>query len=215
MNDSALRQNIIDELEFVPYVDANDIGVAVEDGVVTLSGHVPNYSQRQAVEQAVSHIKGVRAIAQEIEVRSPSDSGTSDDEIARHVIDTLKWSTLVPEDRVQVKVQCGWVTLTGSLEWNYQKTGAGDAVRDIRGVTGVTNLIELAPKPTSIDVRKHIEDALKRNAEIDADGIQVNVVGNRVTLTGSVRALRERTVVEEAAWATPGVHSVDDRLTIG
>ena len=214
MNDSALRQDILDELEFEPSIDANDIGVAVEDGVVTLTGHVSSYGQKEAVERAVSRIKGVRAIAQEIEVRLPLSTGDADDEIARRVIDTLKWSTLVPDNRVQVLVQDGWVTLTGTLEWNYQKTGAGDAVRHIDGVRGVTNVITLAPKPTPIDVNKRIEEALRRRAEVEADQIQVDVSGNKVTLTGTVRTLNERSAAEEAAWATPGVHSVEDRLIV-
>lgn len=215
MNDSALRQDILDELEFEPSIDANDIGVAVEDGVVILSGHVPNFSQRQAVERVVARVKGVRGIAQEIEVRYPGGPGTSDDEIAKRVLDTLKWSTLVPDGKVQVKVQDGHVTLSGKLEWNYQKTGAADALRDLKGVTGITNLIELSPRPSSIDVKKRIEDALRRNAEVEGKHIQVDVAGNKVILRGNVKAWSERSVVEQAAWATPGVHTVDDRLTIG
>lgn len=214
MKDSALRQDILDELEFAPYIDANDIGVAVEDGIVTLTGHVPNYSQKEAVERAVARIKGVRAIAQEIEVRFPVDESNADDEIARRVVDTLKWSTLVPDERVQVKVEDGWVTLSGDLEWNYQKVGAADAIRHIAGVRGVTNAIVLAPRPALGDVKRRIEDALRRHAEVEADNIQVEVSGNKVTLTGTVRALAERSAVEEAAWATPGVHAIDDRITI-
>ncbi len=215
MNDSALRQDILDELEFEPSIDANDIGVAVEDGVVTLSGHVPNFSQRQVVERVVARVKGVRGIAQEIEVRFLGGPGTSDDEIAKRVLDTLKWSTLVPDGKVQVKVQDGHVTLSGKLEWNYQKTGAADAVRDLKGVTGITNLIELSPRPSSIDVKKRIEEALRRSAEVEGKHIQVDVAGNKVILRGNVKAWNERSVVEQAAWATPGVHTVDDRLTIG
>lgn len=215
MNDNTLRQDILDELEFEPSIDANDIGVAVEDGVVTLSGHVPNFSQRQAVERVVARVKGVRGIAQEIEVRYPGGPATSDDEIAKRALDTLKWSTLVPDGKVQVKVEDGHVTLSGKLEWNYQKAGAADAVHALKGVTGVTNLIELSPRPSSIDVKKRIEDALRRSAEVEGKRIQVDVAGNKVILRGSVKAWSERSVVEQAAWATPGVHTVDDRLTVG
>jgi osmotically-inducible protein OsmY len=214
MKDSALRQDIIDELEFEPYIDANDIGVAVEDGIVTLTGHVPTYSQRLAVERAVSRLKGVRGIAEEIEVRPTGPDGTHDDEVAKRVANTLKWSTLVPDGRVQVRVQDGWVTLTGSLEWNYQKNGAADAVRHLRGVRGVNNFITLAPKPASEDVKKRIEDALRRQADLEADKIQVEVSENKVTLRGAVRALSERSAVEEAAWSAPGVHQVEDHLTV-
>ncbi len=214
MKDSALRQDILDELEFEPYVDANDIGVTVEDGIVTLTGHVPNYSQRAAVESAVSRIKGVRGIAQEIEVRYPGQPGTADDEVARRAVNTLKWSTLVPDGKVQVSVHNGWITLSGQLEWNYQKTGAAEAIRNLHGVVGITNNIELAPRPTSVDVKKHIEGALKRYAEVEANNIQIQVAGTKVTLLGKVHNLAERAAVKDAVWATPGVHAIDDRLTV-
>lgn len=215
MNDSTLRQDILDELEFEPSIDANDIGVAVEDGIVTLSGHVPNYSQKQAVERAVARVKGVRGIAEEIEVRYPGGAGMADDEIARRVVNTLKWSTLFPEDRVQVTVQDGWVTLTGRLDWNYQKVGAADAIRDLKGVVGISNMIELAPRVSPDDVKRRIEDALKRNAAVEAGGIRVDVTGNTVTLKGTVKAWSERRIAEQAAWATPGVTTVHDHLTVG
>lgn len=215
MNDSTLRQDILDELDFEPSIDANDIGVAVEDGIVTLSGHVPSYSQKLIVERVVSRVKGVKGIAEEIEVRYRPGEGTADDEIARRAVNLLKWSTMVPENKVQVKVEGGWITLTGKLDWNYQKIGAADAVRDIHGVLGITNLIELQPRVSSIDVKKHIEDALKRNAEIETKSIRVNVAGNKVTLEGKVKAWSERKTAEQAAWATPGVTAVVDRLTIG
>jgi len=214
MRDGTLRQDILDELEFEPSIDANDIGVAVEDGIVTLSGHVSNYTEKTAVQRAVERIKGVKGIADEIEVRYPGYASTSDDEIAKRAVDLLKWSTFVPADRVHVRVQKGWVTLTGSLDWNYQKVGAADALRGLHGVTGITNLIELVPRVSSLDVKKHIENALRRNAEIEAEGITVKVAGNTVTLEGNVKAWHERRVAEQAAWATPGVTTVDDQLTI-
>jgi osmotically-inducible protein OsmY len=215
MKDGTLRQDILDELEFEPSIDANDIGVAVEDGIVTLSGHVPNYSQKQAVERAVARVKGVRGIAEEIQVRYPGGPKTSDDEIAKRAVDTLKWSTVVPDDRVQVKVQDGWVTLTGKLDWNYQKTGAADAVLGLKGVTGISNQIELVPRVSAGDVKKRIEDALKRSAHVEANAIRVDVAGNKVTLNGHVKAWSERKLVEQAAWATPGVTMVSDQLAVG
>ena len=215
MSDSALRQDILDELEFEPSIDANDIGITVEDGIVTLTGHVPNYSQRLAVERAVARMKGVKGIAQEIEVRYPGRPGTSDDEIAQRVVSTLKWSTVVPDERVKVKVQNGWVTLRGRLDWNFQKTGAEGAICDLKGVTGVSNLIELRPRVSSSDVRKHIVAALHRNATLEAETIKVDVVGNKVTLQGKVKTWNDRRVAEEAAWATSGVTAVDDQLAVG
>jgi osmotically-inducible protein OsmY len=215
MSDSSLRQNILDELEFEPSIDANDIGVAVEDGIVTLSGHVQNYSQKQAAERIVARVKGVRGIAEELEVRYPGGSGVADDEIARRVLDTLKWSTRVPDGKVQVTVQKGWVTLTGSLDWNYQKVGAANAIEDLKGVTGVTNKITIKPQVTSIDVRKRIEEALKRSAEVEAGDIKIDVAADKVTLKGRVKTWSERWLVEDTAWATPGVTHVSDELIVG
>lgn len=215
MNDSTLKQDILDELEFQPEIDANDIGVTVENGVVTLTGHVPNYSQKLAVERAVGRLKGVKGIAQEIEVRYAGTHGTSDDEIAQRAVNTIKWNTMVPDDKVQVKVQDGWVTLTGALDWNYEKIGAEHAVRDLKGVRGVVNLIELRQRVLPKDVKKHIVSALHRNAAMEAEAIRVDVAGNKVTLAGKVKTWADREIAEEAAWATSGVTAVEDRLTVG
>jgi osmotically-inducible protein OsmY len=136
MSDSSLRQDIIDELDFEPSIDAADIGVAVEDGVATLTGHVPTYAQKITVEDVVRRVKGVKGIAQEIEVRPFGTNRTADDEIAKRALSTINWNTAIPDDAVQVKVQEGWVTLTGKVEWQYQKTAAADAVRDLAGVVG-------------------------------------------------------------------------------
>lgn len=213
-SDSALRQDILDELDFEPAIDPNDIGVTVEDGIVALSGHVPSYGQKMAVERAVSRIKGVRGLAEEIEVRIPGSVGVSDDEIAKHAVDTLKWSTLVPPDRVQVKVQNGWVTLSGTLDWHYQKSGAAEVLRHLRGVTGISNRIDLRSRVSSVDVKTRIESALDRNARLEASGIRVGVSGSKVILEGNVKSWSERRLAERAAWATPGVTVVDDRLTV-
>lgn len=214
MNDRTLRQDIIDELDFEPSIDSSNIGVAVEDGIATLSGHVASYAQKTTVESVISRVKGVKGIAEEIEVRYPGEVGTSDDEIAKRAVSLIKWSSVVPADKVQVKVQKGWVTLTGTLEWSYQKVGAADVLRHLEGVTGIANMIELKPRVSKVDVKKHIEDALKRSAQVEANGIRVNVAGGKVTLEGNVKAWHERGVAEQAAWATSGVSVVDDRLTI-
>lgn len=214
MHDDFLKQAVIDAIAFEPSIDENHIGVAVEDGIVSLSGHVPNYTQKWAIEQAVGGVKGVKGIAEEIEVHFPGNSGTADDEIAKRVVDSLKWSTMVPDEKVQVKVQNGWVTLSGKLDWHYQKSGAEATVRTLKGVTGITNNIALNPRISAFDVKKHIEDALKRSAEIEARQIRVDVAGNTVTLHGSVKAWNERRAVEQAAWATPGVIHVVDQLTV-
>ncbi len=211
MNDTSLKQHILDELEFQPEIDANDIGVTVENGIVTLTGHVPNYSRKLAVERAVGRLERVKGIAQEIEVRYAGAHGTSDDEIAQRAVNTIKWNTMVPDDKVQVKVQ----DLTGTLDWNYEKAGAERAVRDLNGVRGVGNLIELRQRVLPKDVKKHIVSALHRNAAMEAEAIHVDEAGNKVTLAGKVRTWTDREIAEQAAWATSGVTVVEDKLTVG
>jgi osmotically-inducible protein OsmY len=193
MNDTNLRQDIIDELDFEPSIDSADIGVAVQNGIVTLTGHVPTYAQKVTVEDVVRRVKGVKGIAEEIEVRPFGTNRTADDEIAKRAVNTINWNTSVPDGAVQVKVQRGWVTLTGKVEWQYQKTAAADAVRDLAGVVGVSNQVEIKPHASVYDVKKRIQDALKRNAEIEAQAIKVNVLdGGKVTLEGRVNAWSER-----------------------
>ena len=211
MSELQLRQGVVDELEFEPSVDAAHIGVAVEKGVVTLTGHVASYAEKQAAIVAVRRVKGVRAIAEEIEVRYPSDKKTSDDEIAKRVIDILSWDTMVPSGSIQVMVRDGWVTLTGSVDWNYQKKQAEEDVRKLSGVSGVINTVEIEPSVQPDDVKQKIEKALKRHAEIEANAIRVTVhERNKVTLEGKVDSWAERHAVENAAWSAPGVKSVED-----
>lgn len=215
MSSATLRQDIIDELDFEPSIDAADIGVSVEDGVVTLTGHVPTYSQKIAVEDVVRRVKGVRAIAQEIEVRPYGTNITADDEIAKRAVNSINWHTAIPAGAVQVKVQKGWVTLTGKVDWQYQKNAAEDAVSKLTGVIGVSNQVALKPRPSSFDVKKRIEDALKRNAELEAKAISVDVLeGGKVRLEGKVHAWSERSAAERAAWSAAGVTTVDDRITV-
>jgi osmotically-inducible protein OsmY len=215
MDDKQLRQNIIDELEFEPSVDAQDIGVAVSEGIVTLSGHVSSYAEKVAVQHAVQRVKGVRAIAQEIEVRYPGEKKTADDEIAKRALNILKWDAVIPGAAVRVTVQKGWVLLTGEVDWQFQKKAAEDAIRKLSGVTGVSNSITIKPRVSASDIKKKIEDALARNAHVEARAIRVNVSdGNKVRLEGAVDSWDDRDVVENAAWSVPGVQSVDDRLAI-
>lgn len=215
MSDLTLRQTVLDELEFEPSVDAAHIGVAVKDGVVTLSGHVGSYAEKLAAEQATRHVKGVQAIAQEIEVRYPEDQKTADDEIAARALNILRWSAVVPAGSVLVKVQDGWVTLSGQVSWQYQRNAAESQIRRLSGVKGVVNSVTIKSRVQPIDVKRKIEDALKRNAEIQAQSIRVSVEdGGRVELEGNVHDWREREVAENAAWSVPGVVRVDDRLHI-
>ena len=214
MNDSTLRQDIIDELDFEPSIDAASIGVAVEDGVVTLTGHVSTYAQKATAEDAVRRVKGVKGIAEEIEVRPFGTNKTADDEIVKRALQTITWNTVIPDGAIQVKVQDGWVTLTGKVDWQYQKTAATQTIGGLAGVLGVYNKIEVKPHASVSDVKKRIEDALKRNAEVEAKAIRVNVVNGKVTLEGRVNNWAERSATERAAWSAPGVRSVDDRITI-
>lgn len=213
MGDLQLRQDVVDQLEYEPSIDAAHIGVAVEKGVVTLTGHVASYAEKQAAITAVRRVKGVRAIAEEIEVRYPSDKKTSDDEIAKRAIDILSWDTMVPSGSIQVMVRDGWVTLTGSVDWHYQKKQAEDDIRRLSGVRGLTNTVKIEPSVQAEDVKRKIEEALKRHAEIEANAIRVSVPErNKVVLEGKVGSWDERHAVESAAWSAPGVLSVEDRM---
>jgi osmotically-inducible protein OsmY len=216
MDDRTLRQDIIDELDFDPSVhSSNSIGVAVENGVVTLTGHVASYAEKIAAEHAARRVAGVRALAEEIEVRYPSEKKTADDQIAERALKVIAWDARVPEDAVSVRVEKGWVTLEGSAPWYYQKNACEDAVRKLTGVAGVSNLIKVKPRVEAADIKDKIMAALKRNAEVEADTIRITVKDGTVTIEGKVKAWYERDLVEQAAWSAPGVASVIDRIRIG
>lgn len=214
MTDRLLRQEIIDELDFEPSVDAANIGVAAKGGVVTLSGHVSSYTQKLAAVRATRRVRGVHAIADELEVRYAFDKKTADDEIAKRALDILRWSDGAPAEAVSVTVRDGWVTLTGQADWQFQKAAAESAVRRLSGVSGVINNIAVKPRVQPMDVKQKIQDALKRSAEIEASGIRVSVADGKVTLEGKVHDLNEKYAVENAAWAAAGVRTVEDRLIV-
>lgn len=214
MNDLTLRQDIQDELEFEPSIDAADIGVAVEDGIVTLTGHVTTYAEMKTVEEAVRRIKGVRGIARDIEVRTQGGHRSADDQIARRALDMIAWNTAIPADAVQIEVQNGWITLLGNVAWQYQKVAAEDAIKGLMGVYGIANQINVTGQATASDVQKLIESALKRSAEVEAKAISVKVQNGKVRLAGPVKAWSERNAAVRAAWSAPGVTAVEDRLTL-
>ena len=201
-------------MEFEPAVNASDIGVAAKDGIITLTGFVSSYAEKMAAERAVRRVKGVHAIAQEIEIRYPTDKKINDDEIARRCINIITWDTTIPDNKVTVKVERGWVTLSGEVPWHFQRIAAESAVRKISGVTGITNLIAIKAHVQASDIKKKIEDALKRSAEVEANAIRVVVTDSSVRLEGKVHDWREREIVEKAAWSVPGVMTVDDRMTV-
>lgn len=215
MDDKTLRKWVIDELDWDPSIDASGVGVAVADGVVMLTGHVKAYAARIAVEQAVRRVKGVKAIAEDIEVRPATAKKTADDEIAKRALDIMAWDSSVPHESIQVKVQQGHVTLTGAVEWQYQRMAAERTIRKLGGVVGIANLITLKPKPAAHDIKRRIEDALRRTADSEAASVRVSVADGAVTLEGKVRAYYERELIERAAWAAPGVRVVEDRIVIG
>lgn len=213
-NDSTLRADIEAELEFEPSIDAANIGVAVKDGVATLTGHVASYAQKRAAERATGRVKGVRAIAEEIEVRLPFEIRHDDAEIGRRAANVLAWTVFLPANAVHVKVEKGWVTLTGEVDWRYQKDAAESAIRRLSGVVGVSDQIKIRPHVTPGDVRERISQAYRRNAEIDSAGIKIAVDGGKVTLSGTVRAWSERRAAENAVWAIPSVTEVIDNLKV-
>lgn len=212
MDDRVLQKSVMDELGFEPSVDAANIGVAVDNGVVTLSGHVASYAEKIAAEKAVRRVKGVSAIAQELTVRYPGSLVVTDDELAKRCLQVIAWDAFLLKDTVRVKVEKGWVTLEGTLQSHYQRVAAEKAVRKLTGVAGVNNLIQIKAKGDAAEIKKRIEEAFRRNAALDAKAIRVTVDNDKVTLEGSVREWHERIVAESAAWSAPGVNAVVDHL---
>lgn len=212
--DSQLQQDVMEELEWEPRVDHTDIGVSVTDGVVSLNGFVKSYAEKLAAENVARRVAGVRAIAEELHVRFASDPKTADHEIAKRIIDVLDWNVLIPHERIQVKVESGWVTLSGAVNWNYQRDEARKAASAINGVKGISNNVTVDRRPAAGDVRHRIEQAFRRQADLDAAGVTIAIDGNKVKLAGEVRSWHERRVAEQAAWAAPGVTQVDDRIAL-
>lgn len=214
-NDKILRTRVEDELNWQPGIDATEIGVAVSDGVVTLTGFVSTYAQKVEVEKAVKALKGVRGLAEELQVRYYPALSNDDEQVAKRVLDMLDWNASTPKGKVKAQVHEGSVTLTGEVDWHYQRQAAESGLRNLRGVRGLSNQITVKARVLASNIKERIQTALERQAEIDASHIKVSVEGAEVRLDGNVRAWSEREAAERAAWAAPGVLMVRDNLMIG
>jgi osmotically-inducible protein OsmY len=212
--DSDIKRDVEDELRFDPDIDATDIAVAVNNGVVTLTGFVRSYSQKSQAERDAKRVAGVVGVANDIEVRLPVIDERPDPEIARDATNALKAELPYSSENVKVIVKNGWLTLEGNVEWNYSRERAESAVKRVRGVKGITNSIVVKPKVAAYEIRRKIEDAFRRSAEIDASRITVEANGSEVVLRGTVRSWAERQEAERTAWAAPGVTKVDNRITV-
>jgi osmotically-inducible protein OsmY len=213
-SDSEIERDVREELQWDPDLNADDIAVSVKDGVVTLAGFTRSYVDRLEAEAAAKRVAGVHAVANDIEVRLPAIDQRPDPDIARDAVAALKSQLPISHEKIKVIVKDGWITLEGAAEWQYQKTTAENAVRKIRGVKGVTNLIQLKPAVEPGGIQRKIQEAFKRSAEVDANRITVEAKGSEVILKGTVRSWMEREEAERVAWSAPGVTHVEDRIVV-
>ena len=214
MTDQSLKQTVVDELVWDPSVNEAHIGVTARSGVVTLTGHVGSYAEKHAAEQAAGRVSGVQAIADELEIRYLYAVGHGDEDIAKQALNVLSWNIAVPKDKVKIKIDKGWVTLSGDVDWYYQKNAAESDVRKLLGVMGVSNQIVIKPSVQASDVQRKIRAAFERNADVEAAKIVVATDGSKVTLSGQVDSYYQRTLAENTAWSAPGVTHVRDHITV-
>lgn len=213
--DAQLKNDVTRELEWDPAINANQVGVIAKAGVVTLTGHLETYAEKAAVERTVQRVEGVRALAMELDVKLAPNHHRSDAEIAEAAETSLRWHALVPSDRIRAKVEKGWLTLSGDVDWDYQRRSAEKAVRALTGVVGVSNNITIRTTATPTNIATRIREALERHAEREAKRIEVDVSGTTVTLRGRVESWEERQAAYGAAWAAPGIDRVVNELTVG
>jgi osmotically-inducible protein OsmY len=213
-SDLQLKKDVSAELEWDPSINPTQVGVSVKDGVVTLTGHLETYAEKHAIERAVQRVHGVTGIAVELDVKLDAGHKRSDAEIAAAAESAFKWHALIPADKIQVKVEKGWITLLGEVRWEYQRSEAEKAVRSLTGVVGVSNAIKLKPVISPANVSNRVRDALTRHADEEAKNIEVMVKDGQVILRGKVDSWAERTAVGAAAWSAPGVTGVTNELTV-
>lgn len=213
-SDSEIERDVREELKWDPDLDSNDIAISVKNGVVTLSGFTHSYADRLEAELSTKRVAGVHAVANDIEVRLPAIDQRPDPDIARDAVAALKSELPISNEKIKVVVKDGWITLEGTAEWQYQKTAAESAVRKVKGVKGVTNVVTVNPRVEPSELKRKIQDAFKRNAQVDADRITVEANGSVVTLKGTVRSWIERDEAERIAWSAPGITTVEDRIVV-
>lgn len=212
--DEEIQREVLEELKWDMRVHPNEVGVSVKDAIVNLTGWVDSYSKKLAAEAAAHRVHGVKAVANDLEVRLPGSAERTDHDLAEAVLNALRWDAGIPAGKLDVTVSQGWVTLKGEVEYGFQKKDAEKAIRHISGIKGITNLITIKPRVSPTDLRQQIERELVRNAKTDASNIQVEAEGGKVVLRGTVRSYAEKKAAEEAAWATPGVTEVRNLIMI-
>ena len=211
-SDNQIQEDIIDQLKWEPFLNASQIGAAVKNGIVTLTGQVDTYSKKLAAENAAKKIAGVKAIAEDIQIGVSPEYNKTDTEIAEAVLNALKWHTAVQEEKIKIKVENGNVRLEGEVEWEFQRNNAETAIENLTGIRSVMNLINVKPNFTASDIKKKITAAFQRSATIDAGKITVEVTGDKVILGGKVRSFAEKEDAEKAAWLAPGVTRIESRI---
>jgi osmotically-inducible protein OsmY len=213
-SDIKIQEDVMEQLKWEPFLKSSEIGVAVKNGIVTLSGQVDSYSKKLAAENAAKKIAGVRAIAEDIQIGVSPTNRKTDTEIAEAVLNALKWHTMIPDEKIKVKVEDGVVRLDGEVEWEYQRTQAKLVIEDLAGIRYVLNFIKVKPQISATEIRNKINSAFKRSALIDSGKITIEVIGSNVCLKGKVRSYAEKEDAENAVWNAPGVANVDNRLEI-
>jgi osmotically-inducible protein OsmY len=212
--DTEIQKNVMEELDWEPSLTSGEIGVSVKNGIVTLSGTVDSFMKKVSAEKAAKRVAGVKAVAEDIEISYTPEGKRTDTAIAEAVVNALKWHSAMQENKIRVKVDKGWVTLEGDVEWEFQRNSARYMVESLRGVTGISNLIRIKPSANAVDVTRQINAAFHRSATLDAGKISIGVNGTMVTLSGKVRSYAEKKDAENAAWKAPGVTEVENKIEI-